>query len=173
MHYSIYGAGKTWMASRLKLMRDKYNFNINSRWIDVQQVLSGFDDEHPPEIHQDGQYKRTIWDNGCLQDCQSCNYMVLLAHPKDEDKHSGSLVELGIVTGLGKPVFILGTCASFEPIGHSDRAWRSQSLVTWMPEINVMDDIELLAGFRAAYLKYHNNYSIQAQAANNNVLKFG
>jgi len=165
MNYAIYGAGKTWMAPRLQWVRDELKYNINSRWIDIQDTLATFDSVFPDEIHNDEDYKRRIWDEGCLQDCTTCDYMVLLAHPRDGEKHSGSLVELGIVTGQGKPVYIIGTAASFEPQGHSDRAWRSQSLVTWLPHLDPMSDYDLAYGFAAAKQHYAEHYDTQLVTA--------
>jgi len=152
----IYGAGKTWAATELREMRDKYGFNINSRWIDVQNVLTSPDDEFPAEIHENEDYKREIWDNGCKQDCISCDMMVLLAHPHDGEKHSGSLVELGHVTVLGKPAYIIGTCASIEPAGHSDRAWKSQANVFWEP-----NPTDTVSGFAWAVSHYIVNFADQ------------
>ena len=159
MSYAIYGAGKTWMAPRLQWVRDELKYNINSRWIDLDNTLATFDSVHAAEIHEDEVFKQNLWDNGCLQDCTTCDFMVLLAHPNDGEKHSGSLVELGIVTGQNKPVYIIGTAASFEPQGHSDRAWRSQSLVTWLPELNPMSDYDLAYGFAAAKQLYEAEHA--------------
>lgn len=152
----IYGAGKTWAAAELKRMRDEEGFNINSSWIDLEQVLTSPTDEHPKEIHENKDFLREIWDNGCLKDCTSSDMMVLLTTPADGEKHSGSIVELGIITGQNKPVYIIGTCASFEPVGHSDRAWKQQKLVTHWPEIT-----DPLEGFTKAVNHYRRNYRNQ------------
>ena len=152
---SIYGAGKTWAASTLREMRDVHGFNINSRWIDIQDVLQSPTDEFPTEIHADEDYKREIWDNGCKADCLSADMMVLVCSPADGEKHSGSLVELGHVTAFGKPAYIVGTCASVEPVGHSDRAWRSQANVFWWP------DLEPLGGFSKAISHYQTFFAEQ------------
>ena len=160
--YKIYGAGKTWMAPRLKMLRDNHGFNMISRWIDHPQTLKSFDDEHAPEVHEDKATLGNIWDGGCLLDTTSCDYMALLAHPRDEEKHSGSLVELGIVTGQGKPVYVIGSCASFEGTGHSDRAFMAQTLIHWQPKVDVMDDLQLLIAMRAAQLHYFQNYDVKA-----------
>lgn len=156
----IYTAGKTWAAHWYREMR-QHGFNINARWIDIQDVLSGPDDSFPDEIHADEDYKREIWDNGCKIDCLTCDMMVLACHPQDGEKHSGSLVELGHVTGAGKPCYILGTCASVEPVGHSDRAWKAQKVVKHWPEFDVSNSEQLLAGMKRAVFHYQRYYEKQ------------
>jgi hypothetical protein len=156
----IYTAGKTWAAHWFQNMRN-YGFNINARWIDVQQVLRDFNDEHSQEVLQNERYKREIWDNGCKIDCLTCDMMILACHPNDADKHSGSLVELGHVTGQHKPCYIIGTCASIEPVGHSDRAWKAQQVVRHWPEYDVTDPEQLLVAFKRAIRHYQRNYAEQ------------
>tara|TARA_Y100000034_G_scaffold113340_1_gene148264 strand:+ start:4361 stop:4867 length:507 start_codon:yes stop_codon:yes gene_type:complete len=155
---SIYSAGKTWAGHGFRDMREQ-GFNINARWIDVQDLLSGPSDSFAPEIHANEAYKREIWDNGCKVDCLACDMMLLYCSPEDGNTHSGSLVELGHVTALGKPVYIIGTCESVEPVGNSDRAWKSQKIVTHWPEIT-----DMLTGFRKAVRHYQRNYRAQWEA---------
>lgn len=156
----IYTAGKTWAAHWFKGMR-AHGFNINAQWIDVQHVLADPTDTFAPEVHEDTALLGEIWEKGCKADCLSADMMILAASPVDGDKHSGSLVELGHVTGQGKPCYILGTCASFEPVGHSDRAFKFQRNCYHWPEYDVQNPSELLQGFKDAIFHYQRYYERQ------------
>ena len=153
---SIYSAGKTWMAADFRKLRDRHGFNINARWIDIQQALTGPDDIFPDEVHADEEYKREIWDNGCKVDCLNADMGILVARPEDKNMHSGSLVELGHITAFNKPMYILGTCESFEPAGNSDRAWKSQECVHFWPE-----ETDAIKGFYKAVGHYQMHYAEQ------------
>ncbi len=153
----IYTAGKTWAAHGFKHMRAQ-GFNIQARWIDLDGVLLSPDHEFSPEVHEDEEYKRFIWEEGCKIDATACDLTVVRAMPEDGEKHSGSLVEIGhttasdAYTGICKPVYIIGTCPSFEPVGHSDRAWKSQSIVFHYPNLS------LIQGFQTAIAHYIINF---------------
>jgi len=152
----IYSAGKTWAAPTFQMLRDKHNYNIIARWIDVQKVLKGPEDTFAAETHNDEDYKRKIWEEGCKQDCLNADMGFMFVTPEDGNMHSGSLVELGHITAFGKPVYIAGTCESVEPVGNSDRAWRSQSCVYWRPELT--DPVTAIAW---AVEHYKTNYTHQ------------
>ena len=92
--------------------------------------------------------------------------MIMACHPDDGNNHSGSLVELGHVTGAGKPAYILGTCQSVEPIGNSDRAWKSQAIVHHWPEYDPSDPAQMLEGFKRVISHYRKHYSEQWQERN-------
>ncbi len=149
----IYAAGKTWMALPFRIMRNDYGYNIIGRWIDVQDVLVDENDAFSPEIHANEKYKRAIWDDGCKVDCRACDLMILFTEPRDGNMLSGALVELGHVTAWGKPVYIIGTSESVEPVDNSDRAWKSQALVKHWPELDIYQ------GFHRAVNHYLANYS--------------
>jgi len=158
----IYGAGKTWMAEPLKSIRDDLGLNIISGWIDYQKVLKGPEDTFAAETHANEDYKRAVWDDGCKPDCLNADMMLMLCKPEDGNMHSGSLVELGHVTAFGKPTYIIGTCESVEPVGNSDRAWRSQSCVYWWPELSFEEGaIKAVEHYRENYYNqwYANNIS--------------
>ena len=155
----IYTAGKTWAAHWFRELKGDYN--INARWIDFQDVLSGPDDEFSQEIHNDEAYKQAVWDDGCKVDCLTCDMGILACAPIDGEMQSGALVELGHITAFDKPMYILGTCASVEPAGHSDRAWKSQKCVYYWPDIDVQNPDELRAGFHDATVHYQAYYSTQ------------
>ena len=155
----IYTAGKTWAAHWFRPLKDQ--FNINARWIDIQSVLADENDAIPNESHADEEYKRRIWDKGCKVDCMTCDMMIMACHPDDGNMHSGSLVELGHVTSNNRPVYILGTCESVEPVGNSDRAWRSQACVHWFPEVDVKDPLALEMAFLHCVGHYRDNYAAQ------------
>lgn len=151
----IYGAGKTWAADALKDLRAQ-GFNIISRWIDAEVCLKHPGDIHKAETHANEGYKRQIWEFGCKQDCITCDFMYMITTPEDKNMHSGALVEIGHVTMLNKPVYIIGTCESVEPVGNSDRAWKSQSMVYHWPDITNPKE-----GIEKAILHYRRNYRAQ------------
>lgn len=160
----IYAAGKTWMAPEFRKMRN-HGFNVNSSWIDIEHVLSDPNDTYAPEIHENTEFLGEIWDNGCKQDCNSADLMILACAPVDGNLQSGALVELGHVTGEphNKPCYIIGTCASVEPAGDSDRAWKYQSNVYYWPEYFDVENYKLdcAGGFSAAVRHYRANYAPQ------------
>lgn len=151
----IYGAGKTWAAEALKDLRAQ-GFNIISRWIDLDGVLKHPGDTFSKEIHENEKLKREIWENGCKKDCITCDLMFMITTPVDKNTHSGTLVETGHVTAFNKPVYIIGTCESVEPVGNSDRAWKSQSIVHHWP--NITNPTE---GIKKSILHYRRNYRAQ------------
>ena len=136
----IYTAGKTWAAHWFRPLKD--HFDINARWIDIQDVLEDENDTVPDEVHADEELSGAF---GTKQqvDCMTCDMMILACHRDDGNTHSGSLVELGHVTSNNRPVYIIGTCESVEPVGNSDRAWRSQACVHWFPSYNVKNPAAL------------------------------
>jgi len=158
----IYAAGKTWMAPDFRKMR-KSGFNINSSWIDIEHILSDPNDTYAPEVHEDTELLGEIWDKGCKQDCHNSDLMVLACRPIDGNLLSGALVELGHVTGepYNKPCYIIGTCASVEPAGDSDRAWKFQSNVYYWPEFFENGVLDCYGGFSDAIRHYRANYSGQ------------
>ncbi len=153
----IYSAGKTWAAAEFRVMREK-GFNIQARWIDLPECLDSPNDEFSPEIHADVAALQDTWDNGCKIDCVMSDLGILFATEVDKGMHSGSLVELGhitaseLYTGIRKPVYIIGSCESFEPVKNSDRAWKAQKLVFHYP------DLSLIQGFQTAIAHYIANF---------------
>ena len=151
----VYGAGKTWAAEALRDLREQ-GYNISSRWIDSPICLTHPGDSHKPETLKDEKFKREIWENGCKQDCMESDFMFMITTPADKNMHSGALVELGHVTAFNKPVYIIGTCESVEPVGNSDRAWKAQKIVHHWPEI-----LNPKEGMEKALTHYRRNYREQ------------
>jgi hypothetical protein len=50
---------------------------------------------------------------------------------------------------------------SVEPVGNSDRAWRSQACVHWFPEVDVKDPLALEMAFLHCVGHYRANYASQ------------
>lgn len=160
----IYAGGKTWMSDPFRSMRDTHGFNVNSSWIDLPHALTGPDDSYTPESHADTKFLGEIWDEGCKLDCFNADLMILATAPQDQNMLSGALVELGHVSAApeNRPVYILGTSASVEPAGNSDRAWKYQANVHFWPEyLNKKDRLDLLEGFTAVVRHYRANYAPQ------------
>ena len=155
----IYMAGKTWSAHWYREMV-KRGFISTARWINEENVLKDATDIMPDSVHQNEGYKRDIWAK-CKTDCFAADMGIIAAHPDDGNMHSGSLVELGHITALDRPVYILGTCASFEPAGDSDRAWKSQPCVYYWPEYDVTNADALEIGMLRAVRHYIENYTDQ------------
>ena len=151
----IYGAGKTWAAEALRDLRGQ-GYNIISRWIDSPVCLTSPTDTHKPEIHKNEKFKRNIWEFGCKVDCKECDFGFIIATPADKNMHSGAIAELGHITAFDKPVYIVGTCESFEPVGNSDRAWKAQSMVYHWPNIT-----DFKEGIEKALAHYRRNYREQ------------
>lgn len=164
----IYTAGKTWAGHIFRDMKKYYGFNIVARWIDAQDILANVNDTFPDAIHNDKEYLQNIWQM-CFEDCGECDVMILAAQPQDENDHSGSLVELGHVAGPGseKPVYLLGTCQSFEPYKNSDRAFLNMPHVYHWPEYT---DETLHAGFTRAIQHYQEHYAQQWRDNNSDFL---
>ena len=157
----IYGAGKTWAAPVLRAMK-KFGFNINSSWIDAGDLPETPTENFSAFKSSNKAYKRDIWDNGCKPDAVSADAMIMLCFPEDGESHSGSLVELGHVSGQGKPVYVLGTCESVEPVGHSNRAFMCQQNVHHFPEFTREN---FLDGFKKVIRHYQRNYVSQWKEA--------
>lgn len=153
----IYTAGKTWQAFGFRKLVE-LGYNINARWIKLGQVLKDENDSHPDHVHKDEAYKNWIWDHGCKLDCLAADMGLLYCEPRDGEKLSGALVEIGHVTAFDKPFYIVGTCASIEPIGHSDRAFLAQNCVHKLPGLSLEE------GAEAAIKHYQENYSDQWNA---------
>ena len=158
---NIYGAGKTWAAENLRDLRDNHGFNIISRWIDIQHVLKGPEDTFNYESDEmKSTDLGTLWDKGCKMDSTFCDLNLTLAQEADGEMHSGSLVELGQTSAcfayiqIQKPVYVIGSCRSFEQVGHSDRAWKFQRCFHHFP------DLDYIAGAEAAIKHYQQHYAL-------------
>lgn len=156
----FYTAGKTWQASKFLSLLSK-GYNINARWIKHPKVLKSPTDEHDPETHKDENLKRNIWET-CKEDCLNADAGFLYTEPVDGNTLSGALVELGHITGFNKPFYICGTSESIEPVGNSDRAWKSQKCVHILPHINIFE------AMTAACEHYRDIYSWQWNMRRNN-----
>lgn len=153
----IYTAGKTWSAEKFKLMRDRFGYNINAHWIDIKAVLSSPEDTHDYE-NTDFNYLEKMWDHGCKMDACTADMAIIYASKEDRNMHSGSLVEIGHMTAsyallqIQKPVYLIGSCESFEKVGNSDRGWTHQRV------FNKIGTDDLVEGFAKATNHYIENY---------------
>jgi hypothetical protein len=155
----IYGAGKTWAAKKLVDLRDNHGFNIISRWIDLDEVLSDPTAEFDYENTDFSYLNEGLWDKGCKIDATMCDLNMTMAQPEDGEKHSGSLVEMGHTSAcyayiqVQKPVYLVGTCKSFEQVGHSDRAFKFQKC------FHHFDTDDYIDGANAVIEHYQKNYA--------------
>lgn len=143
----IYGAGKTWAAGPLKDARDNHGFNINSHWIDISGALSSPRDEYDYNT-MDLSFLDKMWDHGCKVDACVADMVAVYATREDGEKHSGALVEIGHATAsyiylqVQKPVYLIGSCKSFEKVGHSDRGFTHQRVFHRLPTDNLVEGLE-------------------------------
>lgn len=154
----IYTAGKTWAAEGFRKMRDEHGYNVNAHWIDISNTLSSPQDSFDYE-NQDFSYLEKMWDHGCKMDCCMCDMGIVYATEADGNMHSGSLVEIGHITasfpylGIQKPIYLIGSCQSFEKMGNSDRGFMHQRVFHKLPT----NDIE--KGFAQATEHYRQHYT--------------
>jgi len=152
----IYTAGKTWAAPAFKRMRT-IGYNVNSHWIDIANTLSSPQDSFDYE-NQDFSYLEKMWDHGCKADACYADCIIAYATKEDGNMHSGSIAEIGhgsasyMYLQIEKPVYLVGSCQSFEKVGNSDRGWTHQRVFHKLPT----DDIE--EGFRLATEHYAANH---------------
>lgn len=107
---NIYAAGKTWHSDYFCHLRDNLGFNINARWIDLDNN-SDFVKNH----------KDKLW-NMCFEDVRDCDIMVIYG-ASEEEEHRGVLVELGMAYAFDKPVFFVGSSKTFISCEISDVAF--------------------------------------------------
>ncbi len=105
---TIYAAGKIWYAPIFRKLRE--TFQINSRWIDLDQ------DHEIVKTRKD-----VLWEQ-CLQDSTSADMMVIWSG-NYADEQRGVLVEMGQALAAGKFVYLINSGASFEATSGSDAAY--------------------------------------------------
>ncbi len=105
---TIYAAGKIWYAPIFRKLRE--TFQINSRWIDLDQ------DHEIVKTRKD-----VLWEQ-CLQDSTSADMMIIWSGNHD-DEQRGVLVEMGQALAAGKYVYLINSGASFEANNGSDAAY--------------------------------------------------
>lgn len=120
---SIYSASKIWHNTKWLALRDVWGYNIISRWINVpcgtEGNMTGAKIFTPAE-------KAVLWQE-CDFDARTADMMVVYAERDNEMR--GALVEMGIAMGNGKPIYVIGTCPTFEVAPHSDVAFMYHPLV--------------------------------------------
>ena len=132
---TIYAAGKIWYAPIFRKLRK--DFNINSRWIDLDQ---------DSEIVR--KRKDILWQQ-CLEDSTSADIMIIWSgNPEDEQR--GVLVEMGQALAAGKFVYLINSGASFEANDGSDAAY------THHPRFVKIEARYPRVGFRKAIADWQN-----------------
>lgn len=141
MEYAIYTAGKVWQAAKFRWLRDKCDFNVCARWIDMD-----FSKEASAEE------KKAAW-KICMEDVARCDFLLLYCEKEDEE-HRGSLVEIGAAMALNKPIYAIGKAKTFMATAYSDVAFTHHPLWNW-----VHDPENIVKG--AFYA--HTDYSFHKQ----------
>ena len=127
----VYTAGKIWHAPKFQYLRDVLGYNVNARWIDLED--SNWIVRKRKDI---------LWQI-CYEDVRDCDFVLLYCEDISEEQR-GALVEIGMAYAFGKPVYAVGTCKTIQPNKISDVAFTHFEGFHWLPES------DLLKGFRMA-----------------------
>ena len=98
-------------------MRDKEDFKIISKWIDLPCGTK----ENPTGAKLlSSQEKRQLWID-CATEVADAD--LLIAYAEKGDKQRGVLVEIGGALSTNTPVYLIGNCKSFRANPYSDAAY--------------------------------------------------
>ena len=121
----IYTASKIWHNKRWVALRGR-GFNIISQWINfdcgTKENPTGAKDLTIVE-------KMRLW-KMCIEDVQKCD--LLIAYTEEGETHRGVLVEIGAALASNKPVYLIGTCASFKENDGTSAVFTHHPLFTFM-----------------------------------------
>ena len=131
---SIYAAAKIWHAPKFQQLRDAYDFDIVSRWIDYG--------ENDPIVQQ----KDVLWQH-CLEDVLKADIMVIYCEDMAEEMR-GVIMEAGHAMAVGHRIYCINTCDSFSPSPISDVAFTHHPLWNFIRDENRL--IDPLEGFSVA-----------------------
>ncbi len=157
---TIYSASKIWHNTKWTNLRDEYGFNITARWINYpcgeENKPTGAKLFTPEE-------KTVLWDY-CDDDVSNADMTVVYAEKDNEMR--GALVEMGIAMGAKNPIYVIGTCPSFEVAGHSAVAFMYHRLVHKIREDNGFIPLQkyedgsydYLSGYKQAVAHYLEHY---------------
>lgn len=110
MKPKLYTASKVHRAPMWRALRNDYpDIEFTSTWIN---------DEITPLMEADANTCRRGWIKN-VEDAQRSSHLICYA--EKDDPLSGSLVEIGIVLGVGGKVFIIGDCERFSTWKHHPR----------------------------------------------------
>jgi nucleoside 2-deoxyribosyltransferase len=113
----IYSASKIWHAEKWLKLRDKENFNIISKWINIPCGTQ----ENPTGAKKlSNLQKRQLW-TSCAKEVKHAD--LLVAYTEEGENQRGVLVEIGGALSSETPVYLMGDCASFRVCEHSDVAF--------------------------------------------------
>jgi len=157
---SIYSASKIWHAPKWVDLRDNHGYNIIARWINIP---CGTPDDPTGAKLLTPAEKRQLWLN-CQHDTVTADMTVVYAEKNNEQR--GALVEMGMALGSAlasntpKPIYVIGTCPSFEVAGHSDVAFMHHPLVHRLKNVmpNLDGSYNHFDGYRQAKEHFLTNY---------------
>ena len=156
---AIYSASKIWQALNWVELRDKYGYNIIARWIDIP---CGTPDNPTGAKLLTPAEKVQLW-----VECQydTCSADMSIVYAEKDNEMRGALVEMGMALGasfaggIPKPIYVIGTCPSFEVAGHSDVAFMHHPLVKRIHTEKYADGTyDYKSGYRDAVKHYLENY---------------
>ena len=152
----IYTASKIWHNKRWIALRGQ-GFNIVSRWINfdcgTKENPSGAKDLNTVE-------KINLW-KMCIEDVQKCD--LLIAYAEEGETHRGVLVEIGAALASNKPVYLIGTCASFKENDGTSAVFTHHPLFTSMAHLSFLStDDEIFSAcikdFNRNKIHYEQNF---------------
>lgn len=150
---SIYSASKIWHNTKWTNLRDQWGFNIIARWINLPCGEEG---------NQTGakiltpEEKTVLWVE-CQEDV--CNADMTVVYAEKGNEQRGALVEMGMALGCGRPIYVIGTCPSFEVANHSDVAFMHHPLVKRVStRQNADGSYDYMDGYRQAVAHYLSTY---------------
>ena len=126
----IYTAGKIWHAQKFQELRDTYGYDVNCRWIDM-------DDKNPIVKRR----KDILWQI-CFEDVRDCDFVLLYAEDYSEEQR-GASVEIGMAYAFNKPVYCVGRCKTVDASPISDVAFTHFSGFHWLPTDNLIQGIKM------------------------------
>ena len=160
---SIYFAGKIWNNLKGRAIRDEHGFNVQTRWINYECGVKG--QQTGAKIFTEKE-KQSLWWT-CAED--TTNADMVLVYAEQDDEMRGALVEMGMAMGAsmerikqGKPpipVYVVGTCKSFQVNAISDVAFMRFKFLHKL-ETHQFDDgsFDILNGAKEARNHYLVNY---------------
>jgi len=123
----IYSASKIWHAEKWVHARDVMGYNIISGWIDIP---CGTPEDPTGAKLLTPEEKRQLWLD-CAREVVEADMVIVYA--EEDEVQRGVLVEIGGALSAGTPVYLIGNCESFRPVGHSDAAYANHPLFMRLP----------------------------------------
>tara|TARA_Y100000310_G_C20649818_1_gene798757 strand:- start:1361 stop:1828 length:468 start_codon:yes stop_codon:yes gene_type:complete len=143
----IYSASKIWHAEKWLDLRDNYNYDIISSWIEVP---CGTKENPQGALKFTSAEQSILWQN-CVREINQAD--LLIAYAEEGDDQRGVLVEIGGALTISCPVYLIGNCDSFRKNDSSDAAFTHHPLFFTFLIPNTHKE-----GYKAAIKHWHETY---------------